>query len=58
MTYFSRRLVKVNTEQEQMLASQFQIRSIPTLAIFKNGKEVKRIAGAMDLQNLLKWARS
>ena len=52
------RLVKVNTEQEQMLASQFQIRSIPTLAIFKNGKEVKRIAGAMDLQNLLKWARS
>ena len=52
------RLVKVNTEQEQMLASQFQIRSIPTLAIFKNGKEVKRIAGAMDLQNLLQWARS
>jgi len=52
------RLVKVNTEAEQMLAAQYQIRSIPTLAVFKNGREVKRIAGAMDLQNLLQWARS
>jgi len=52
------RLAKVNTEAEQILAAQFQIRSIPTLAIFKQGAEVKRIAGAMDLQNLLQWARS
>jgi thioredoxin 2 len=52
------RLVKVDTEQEQMLASQFQIRSIPTLALFKKGKEIKRTAGAMDLQNLLRWAKS
>ena len=52
------RLVKVNTEQEQTLAAQYQIRSIPTLAMFKNGKEVKRVAGAMDLQNLLQWART
>ena len=52
------RLAKVNTEQEQMLASQFQIRSIPALAMFKNGKEVKRMAGAMDLQSLLQWAKN
>ena len=52
------RLAKVNTEQEQILAQQYQIRSIPTLAIFKNGKEVKRMAGAMDLSGLLQWARS
>lgn len=52
------RLAKVNTEQEQMLAQQYQIRSIPTLAIFKNGKEMKRMAGAMDLSGLLQWARS
>jgi len=49
------RVAKVNTEAEQQLAAQFQIRSIPTLAIFKNGKEVARTAGAMDLQNLTHW---
>ncbi len=52
------RLAKVNTEAEQMLAAQFQIRSIPTLAIFQNGREIKRVAGAMDLQNLLQWAQT
>jgi thioredoxin 2 len=51
------RLAKVDTEQEQALAAQYQIRSIPTLAIFKGGQEVARMAGAMDLNNLLGWAR-
>ncbi|MDH5600980.1 MAG: thioredoxin TrxC [Gammaproteobacteria bacterium] len=49
------RVAKVNTETEQQLAAQFQIRSIPTLAIFKHGKEIARTAGAMDLQNLVNW---
>lgn len=52
------RLAKVNTEAEQTLAAQYQIRSIPTLAIFQNGRETKRVAGAMDLHNLLQWAQS
>ena len=51
-------LAKVNTEDEQALAMQYNIRSIPTLAIFKQGREVNRMAGAMDLQNLLRWAQS
>jgi len=51
------RLAKVNTEQEQGLASQFGIRSIPTLVLFKHGKEVARMSGALDLQNLLRWVR-
>ena len=51
-------LVKVNTEEEQALAMQYNIRSIPTLAIFKQGREINRMAGAMDLQNLLRWAQS
>ena len=51
------RLAKLNTEQEQMLAAQHNIRSIPTLAIFKQGQEIGRTAGAMDLPNLLNWAR-
>ncbi len=51
------RVAKINTEAEQQLAAQFQIRSIPTLAIFKNGKEIIRTAGAMDLQNLITWVK-
>jgi thioredoxin 2 len=47
--------VKVNTEVEQSLAQQFAIRSIPTLAIFRNGVEVDRVAGAMDAGNLRNW---
>ena len=43
---------KVNTENEQVLASKYHIMSIPTLVIFKNGKEVKRVSGALDLLRL------
>jgi len=49
------RLAKVNTEEEQALAAQYNIRSIPTLAIFRNGQEVVRMAGALDLPGLINW---
>jgi len=49
------RLVKVNTEVEQQLAARFNIRSIPTLAVFVQGREVARQSGALDLTNLKRW---
>ncbi len=49
------RLAKVNTEEEQALAAQYNIRSIPTLAIFHQGREVARMAGALDLPSLISW---
>ncbi len=49
------RFVKVNTEVAQQISSQFNIRSIPTIAVFKNGKEVARQAGAMQASQLLAW---
>ena len=52
------RLAKVNTEEEQQLAARFGIRSIPTLALFKNGREIARQAGAMDAASLIRWVRS
>ncbi len=52
------RLVKVNTEEEQALAARFGIRSIPTLAVFRGGREVARQAGAMDAGNLKRWIRA
>ena len=51
------RLAKVNTEEQQGLAARYGIRSIPTLILFRQGREVARAAGAMDLQNLLAWVR-
>jgi len=52
------RLGKLNTENEQSIAARYNIRSIPTLALFKNGKIIAQQAGAMDAGNLMAWARS
>jgi thioredoxin 2 len=51
------RLAKVNTEEEQNLAMQYGIRSIPTLVLFKGGREATRMSGAMDLRQLVAWTR-
>jgi len=52
------RLAKVDTEAEQQLAARFNIRSIPTLAIFKNGREIARQSGALDLGSLKRWIQA
>ena len=52
------RFAKVNTEIEQALGSQFGIRSIPTLALFKKGQEINRQSGAMGVQDIVSWAQS
>ena len=51
------RLAKVNTDVETSLASEFGIRSIPTLALFKGGREVARQAGAMGKSDIIRWVR-
>ncbi len=51
------RLAKLNTEEAQELAARFNIRSIPTLALFSSGREVARQAGAMDAGGIVRWAR-
>ena len=52
------RLAKLNTEEAQELAARYNIRSIPTLALFRNGREIARQAGAMDAGGIVQWARS
>ena len=54
----SMRLAKLNTEEAQELGARHNIRSIPTLALFKGGREIARQSGAMDLNNIVRWARS
>ena len=52
------RLAKVNTEAAQNLAARYNIRSIPTLALFVNGREVARQPGAMGAADIVRWVRS
>jgi thioredoxin 2 len=52
------RLLKVDTEAEQDLGAGHDIRSIPTLALFRGGREVARQAGAMSASGIVQWARS
>lgn len=49
--------LKVNTESEQALASQFGVRGIPLTIIFKEGKEVRRQAGAMSAEQVSQLVR-
>ena len=49
------RLAKVDTEAQQQLAGQYGIRSIPTLILFKNGKELARQPGAMGERDIIRW---
>lgn len=49
------RLAKVNTEAHPDLAARYGIRSIPTTVIFRQGREVARISGALDQTGLVRW---
>ena len=51
------RLAKVDTEALPELGARYNIRSIPTLALFVNGREVARQAGAMGAADIVRWAR-
>ncbi|MGZ8288415.1 MAG: thioredoxin TrxC [Telluria sp.] len=52
------RLLKVDTESCQDLAARYNIRSIPTLALFHRGREIARQAGAMDAGGIVAWTQS
>ncbi|MGZ0019077.1 thioredoxin TrxC [Nitrosomonas sp. wSCUT-2] len=52
------RLAKVNTEEQQGLAARYHIRSIPTLVLFKEGREIARQSGAMSERDIVRWAQA
>jgi thioredoxin 2 len=49
------RFIKIETEKEQAISAKYNIRSIPTLAIFKNGKEIDRVSGALSAIDFRIW---
>jgi thioredoxin 2 len=52
------KLVKVNTDEEEALASRFGIRGIPTMVLFEGGRERDRVTGALPLDDLRRWLQA
>ena len=52
------RVVKVDTAEVPALGERFNIRSIPTLALFKGGREVARQPGAMGAADIVRWVKA
>lgn len=51
------RLGKIDTQSETVLGQRFGIRSIPTLVLFRQGRELARQAGAMATADIVRWTR-
>ncbi|MFH1750186.1 MAG: thioredoxin [Candidatus Micrarchaeota archaeon] len=49
------KFAKLSTEEEPELAGSFEVMSIPTLILFKDGKEVDRMIGALPKEYLKDW---
>jgi thioredoxin 2 len=52
------RVGKLDTDAAQRISGEFGIRSIPTLMLFKAGREVARQAGAMGKADIIRWVRA
>ena len=52
------RLAKLNTEDQQAIAARYAIRSIPTMVLFQQGREVARISGALGAADIVRWVRT
>ena len=52
------RLAKVDTSAEGAIASRYGIQAVPTLILFRDGREVARQSGAMGAKDLVNWTRS
>jgi len=49
--------LKINNDDEQSLGAKYQIASIPTVLVFKNGKEIDRFSGARDGVQIENWVK-
>jgi thioredoxin 2 len=52
------RLAKVDTDAEPALGARFAIRSIPTMILFRSGREIARQSGAMSAEQIVRWAEA
>ncbi|MEA2218346.1 MAG: thioredoxin 1 [Solirubrobacteraceae bacterium] len=47
------RIVKLNVDDNQQTAAQYQVLSIPTMILFRNGQEAKKIIGAFPKKRII-----
>ncbi|MUM78583.1 thioredoxin fold domain-containing protein [Pseudodesulfovibrio sp. F-1] len=52
------RLAKIDTSAEIEVATRFAIRAVPTLVLFRHGREIARQPGAMNARDIEAWVRS
>jgi len=48
------KVAKINVDEQESLAARFEVMSIPTLIVFKDGKEVKRSVGVIPKEEIVK----
>ena len=51
------RLIKLNSDAEQAVASRLGIQGIPTMMLFSQGREVARTSGALTAAQIVRWVR-
>ena len=52
------RLAKLNTEDHPAIAGRYAIRSIPTMILFRQGREVAHISGALGAADIARWVQT
>ncbi|MFN7177625.1 MAG: thioredoxin, partial [Thermaurantiacus sp.] len=52
------RLGKLDTETEQTIAGRYDIRGIPTMILFRAGREIARTSGAMSAGDIVRWVQA
>jgi len=52
------KIVKIDVDKNQSLASKYQVRGVPTMLLFKNGKQVWRQSGVLQKDEIIRTIQS
>lgn len=52
------KIIKIDVDKNQPLAAQYQVRGVPTMLLFKNGKQVWRQSGVLDKNEIIRIIKS